>query len=326
MTARVPILVVSCDRYRDVWRPFFTLFFRRWPDCPFPVHLGTNHEHYDDPRVTTLNIGDDLSWASGVLSMLDALGSEYVMVFLEDFFLTEAVDTRRVVQLVELAQSRRSGCMRFAAGPPLALPPTRPLQGHEGVGVIDPGEPWRVSAQIAVWRTDVLRRLLVPGLNAWQFEQLGTPLSERFPEEFLGLYEPAIHYLQGIEKGKWKSEGLAIFESIGEPVDLSARGFFTDEELGRHYAVHAAASSAYEPRLEAESLFLAGRRSAAVRAWKRYWRANRSSLRGYVVLLAGLLGPPALRFARARWVDLRLAAVRMSFFRKARRHSSRRLP
>ena len=36
------ILVVSCDRYRDLWTPFFTLFQRYWPDCDMPVYLGTN--------------------------------------------------------------------------------------------------------------------------------------------------------------------------------------------------------------------------------------------------------------------------------------------
>jgi len=40
--ANCSILIPSCDKYSDLWRPFFTLFWRHWPDCPFPVYLGSN--------------------------------------------------------------------------------------------------------------------------------------------------------------------------------------------------------------------------------------------------------------------------------------------
>lgn len=320
----VPILVISCDRYADVWRPFFTTFFRRWPDCPFPVHLGTNFKTYDDPSVRAIPVGDDLSWASGLASMLDALDSEYVLLFLEDFFITNQVDTNRVVELVDLARRRRSGCLRLIAGRPLALAPTAPLPGHPGVGILAPGELWRVSAQVAVWRTDVLRRLLVPGLDAWKFEVLGTQLSERFEEEFLGVYEPAIPYIQGIEKGKWTPDAVALLAAAGETVDLDTRPLLGDVELARHHAANEATSEENRPKLEAISLFLAGRRAAAVREWKRYWRRHPRSFDAYVVLFTGLLGPAVLRFARARWVDLRLSAVRFRFARKVKSRLSMR--
>ena len=33
------ILIVSCDKYSDLWDPFFKLFFKFWPDCPFNIYL-----------------------------------------------------------------------------------------------------------------------------------------------------------------------------------------------------------------------------------------------------------------------------------------------
>src|SRR3954467_10514178 len=92
----VPLLVISCDRYADLWRPFFEVFWKRWPDCPFPVYLGTNHLEFASQRVTTLAVGPDVDWASNALCMLDRLGAAYVLVFLEDFLLQERVNTARV--------------------------------------------------------------------------------------------------------------------------------------------------------------------------------------------------------------------------------------
>ena len=55
----VAILVPSFDGYRDVWEPFFRCFFKFWPDCPYPVVLGSIRETCSDPRVSPLTIGRD---------------------------------------------------------------------------------------------------------------------------------------------------------------------------------------------------------------------------------------------------------------------------
>ncbi|HYO76959.1 MAG TPA: hypothetical protein VE010_10890, partial [Thermoanaerobaculia bacterium] len=81
-SATVPILVASCDAYADVWSPFFTLFFRHWSDCPYPIHLGTNFESFDDPRVRTIRVGADRGWAAGLSSMLEQLSATHVLLFL----------------------------------------------------------------------------------------------------------------------------------------------------------------------------------------------------------------------------------------------------
>ncbi len=52
------VLVMSCGAYRDLWTPFFTLFWRYWPDCPFEVYLGTDCETFDDRQVTMLAVGN----------------------------------------------------------------------------------------------------------------------------------------------------------------------------------------------------------------------------------------------------------------------------
>ena len=61
------ILICSCDAYADVWDPFFTLFFRHWPDCPWPIYLIANHRRYPDDRVNTLLLGDDKDWSTNIL-------------------------------------------------------------------------------------------------------------------------------------------------------------------------------------------------------------------------------------------------------------------
>lgn len=305
-----PVLVISCDRYADVWDPFFALFRLRWPDCPFPLFLGTNQKRYENTEVTTLAIGDDESWASGVLKMLDALEGDHVIVFLEDFMLQQRVDTAAVLALVDLARRERVGCLRLVAHMPLAYAPTRPVAGVPGVGEIERGALHRVSLQVAIWRVETLRRLLVPGETAWDFEVLGTALSNRLPEPFWGVYESVIRYDQAVEKGKWKPAGLRICQEAGVPVDLTARGTFTEEELQSHFDRYAAESEAEDRKRRMLHLFRGGRRLRGLAAAASAIRLRPVSLQLWAAALAGTLGPRCFAWAEGKYLDRRVAAVR----------------
>jgi hypothetical protein len=318
VTPSIPLLVISCDRYADVWQPFFTIFFRQWPACPFAVHLGTNHATYPDPRVRMIHVGDDRSWASGVRSMLDALGTEHVLIFLEDFLIEEPVDDAMVRRLaaIAVAEKERVASVRLSPLPPPSRVPEAPLPQYPELGIVAPRTPYRVSAQPAIWRTDVLRRLLVPGFSAWQFEEIGTQMSEQMREEFWGPFRPSVIYDHGIEKGKWKPEGLRICRELGVPVDLAARPAFTDEELRAHMQAGERPSAIAALKASAIDSFRERRRSDGLRSIARYLRAGGSGREAFAIGALGLLGPRAVRLGE-RWnVRRKVRSVRRRFERE----------
>ena len=306
-----PVLVVSCDRYADLWKPFFSLFWKRWPDCPYPVYLGTNHAVYADPRVAMLAVGDDVNWSLGVQRMLEQLDVEHVIVFLEDFLITETVRTEAVDRLVRIARERQLGCLRLAAGLPLAFPPSCPSNDFPDLGVIAQGEVFRVSAQVAIWRTETLKKLLVPGLNAWDFETVGTQLSQYMADDFWATYRPAIFYTQAVEKGKWKPEGLAICREAGIEVDLGAREVFGEDELRRHHRGAELCYQSYEAKHSALRHFRAGERVQGVRRLLRFLRRHPISVQAWAVFVFGMLGPRCIVWLERQYVRLKVARARL---------------
>jgi hypothetical protein len=315
MTDGIPLLVASCDKYADLWPSFFALFRQRWPDCPFPVFLGSNELSQTFPGVTCIPIGPDASWSTSLAKMLDKVtesnpGVTYLLLFLEDFFLTTPVDTSRVLEMVRLARARELGCLRLAAGLPLALPPSRAIPELQGVGEIASGDPYRVTLQLAIWRIETLRRLLSPGLSAWEFEMIGTHLSEQLDDAFWAVTRPAVHYAQVIEKGKWKREGLDILRGAGLDPGQLQRGVYSEEELAAHYdrALREGGSSEY--RSAALRSFLAGRRLDGV---GHLWRGMRQGNMLFADLLLGVvgsLGRAATKKALSVYVSLRLRSNR----------------
>jgi len=293
----IPILVASCDAYADVWQPFFTLFFRHWPACPFPLHLGSNFRTFDDARVQTIPIGADRSWAHGVAAMLDRLHAEHVILLLEDFFVERDVDDAMVRRITELAQRRDDvASIRLAPLPPPSAISTMTFNAMPDLlRIVPPGTPYRVSAQPAVWRVDALRRYLRPGFSAWEFEQVGTQMADLSGDLFLEPSRPAIVYDHAIEKGRWREEGLRICREHGIAVDVSVRGVVTREELNARVERGTRESAIAAAKAEAIRAFRLRDRRSGLTAVRRFRNQGGSALHAVALTAFGLAGARAMR-------------------------------
>ncbi len=67
------ILVCSCDKYEDVWKPMFEMFYKFWENCPYNVYLMTNNASIHHPKVKTLSTGDDITWSKAFRNALERI-------------------------------------------------------------------------------------------------------------------------------------------------------------------------------------------------------------------------------------------------------------
>jgi hypothetical protein len=217
------VLVVSCDSYRDVWGPFFTLFFRYWDDCPYPVFLGSNFETYPDKRVLPLAIGEDRDWSSNLRGMLARIPLEGILLLQEDFLFDRPVDTKRIEQYLATAWKSGAACLRLMPIPG----PDIPCTVHPDFGGIRKGAEYRVSLQAAWWRKEHLAAVALPGESPWQFEVLGSRRSDALDAPFLSLREnvpyPLDYFTTAVVRGFWEPAALELCRKEKVPVDLRVR-------------------------------------------------------------------------------------------------------
>jgi len=223
--ADTSVLVVSCDKYHDLWVPFFTLFFRYWPDCPYPVYLCSNEKTHEDEGVQTLLTGPDLSWSTTLKRCLERLPTPYLILFQEDFLFTKKVDTQRVGALVSCLRNQEAACLRLYPSPP----PDRPTQEDPEVGEIATGAAYRVSLQAAIWDKAVLYGLLKDGESPWDLEYAGSERSNSIPRRFLSISGgnrerwPLDYFSTAVVQGKWVREAVALCAREGIRVDETSR-------------------------------------------------------------------------------------------------------
>lgn len=229
MNGKLAVLVISCDNYRDVWRPFFDLFTRFWPDCPYRLYLGTNREDFDYTDVTVLKSGADISWADNVRNYLEQIEEDYVIPILEDFFISRLVQTEAIEKAFELVL--RDGIDWFG----LILPMKgNRYRGEQDVYFVDSHDEYCVSTSIAIWKKDVFVSLLKLGSSAWDFEiRNSREVNESgvFPGLFVTAGQDYFLCLNGIWRGKWVRSSVKFCRRLGIAVDTTRRPFMSISDV-----------------------------------------------------------------------------------------------
>ena len=96
----VTIIVNSCDKYDDLWYPFFELFRMQWQECEYPIILNTESKTYSHPNpvaggIISLQLFKDnkqVDWSTRLIKTLDFVKTDYVLMFLDDEFIQERVN------------------------------------------------------------------------------------------------------------------------------------------------------------------------------------------------------------------------------------------
>jgi len=224
----IAILVVSYDEYQDVWHPFFRCFFKHWPDCPFPIFLGSNTLTYPDQRVTSILVGPDRDYSSNLIAMLDEIKQEWIILWLEDVFLSAPVATDRIQELIRLAQREKAAHLQLHARRFTTESLLRGNRAVDGIRELPKGMPYRVTIALGLWSKASLRNLLRPGESAWEIERLGTLRSFNSTESFFYLAnEQLAHmplsFVHGVLKGKWTWTAARFLKQVNLEAHLSTR-------------------------------------------------------------------------------------------------------
>lgn len=227
------VVVFSCAAYSDAWGPFFTLFRKYWPDCPYPVWLVTD-TMISKPTAGWLDSRNiftykNPSWNEIMVQFTAAYPDEPIMMFQEDYFLTSQVSNFQVGRAEWFLNMRRASCVRLypCPGGDIEI-------GDPCYALIATEAPYRVSTQVAIWRPGVLNAIASATKTPWEFEINGTKLlrsAEPSPELTHGFYAwkrevhpwPIEYICTAIVRGVWQYNAVEYCRAQGIEIDTSRR-------------------------------------------------------------------------------------------------------
>ncbi len=244
------LLILSCDKYADIWQPFFDFLHKHWSDCPYPVYLGTNEIIFHDDRVKTVCAGPPRDWSNDTLEILKQIPEENIIILLEDYFVYAHPDQNLLSRSVELLEKRNATFLRLACFP----------SDHFEDYAYDviPSDPefvetrkdarYRVNLQAGLWNKSKLMELIVPGESPWAFETEGTKRSRNTTDSYLGVHEtkglrhvhgPIPYLCTALSRGVWMRDAIELCEEHGVILDTGARPIESSAEYRTRKMYHS---------------------------------------------------------------------------------------
>ena len=204
------LIVLSCDRFKELWMPFLETFDENWPDCPFDKYFITNKLKFETKSFVNINTITDKSWSDNLILIIEQYMSkyDYILLLLDDFFIINKVNTKGLLDCINLFQEKKGNYITLISEPP----PNKYY--NEKFGIITSNRPYRTTATFALWSKDILRELLVPGENAWQFEIYGSRRSKAH-NGFYSVNKDYFVWVNAIIKGYWVPPVLKKLRKFG---------------------------------------------------------------------------------------------------------------
>jgi len=207
-------VVVSCDKYSDMWGPLFKCLSKYWSDCPFEKYLVTNHMDFMCDDVNVINIGDDISYSDNLRIALECITHEWIILWLDDVFISKKVNTNRFLEILEYVKSRKAASFKFDPRMPMAYSP----DSFKEVGMLPKGIKYRAGIGSTFYNKQALLRLLVPGASAWELDR--GEIDRDMDEPFYALTpasssNPPLVYEHILVKGSVTIDSLSFLRKEG---------------------------------------------------------------------------------------------------------------
>lgn len=177
----IAIVSTSFDKRSDVWPLQFKMLFKKWPRLNeelrfIPIYLISNFKQYDDQRVRTIAVGDDISWSDNLIKALQQIDKKYIVLLMDDHIVTEPVDEKRLIEIANLMKLNHSPHTelfmdRYYRYDGIVHKTVHALMYKDQLGSV------KTSLQPGIWDKDDLLSLLRPGESAWAFESKGNKRS-----------------------------------------------------------------------------------------------------------------------------------------------------
>lgn len=215
------VLVCSCDKYADLLSPFVTLWKKFWPDCPFETVLVTE----SDPKVSGFDrmilCGGGMNWASRLDKAIDEIKTPYILMLCDDYYLSEKVDTNRILERLGQAKSLDAANLRM-------IPNPRPTSGNskpanEGLFEYRKDTAYCIATQAGFWNRGFLKKLAQGKSSIWDFERYGSFEVADDSRPLLVTPTKEFPFVDAVHKGHWETFGVAVCRDNGIALDFTKR-------------------------------------------------------------------------------------------------------
>jgi hypothetical protein len=165
------ILIIGYDGYKDVWDIDINLLNKYWSNRP-KTYLATSVLQPEYENVEIIAAGEGSEWSKKAYNALKIIQSKYVLLLLEDFFVSSQVNNDIVLESLQLIKDNN---IKFYQVLVQLIKSSwekgAPFKGNKHIKIIPSNKKYPLNLQAAIWDREFLIKTIGEGnYNAWQFE------------------------------------------------------------------------------------------------------------------------------------------------------------
>lgn len=173
------ILILSCDKNKDVLNIFLKNFKKYWGDCPYPIYIGLEKEKQENDEEKTFIYSDKKNWANRVKDYLKSIQSKYVLLILDDFLIEKKVENGVIEKYLNYMQ-QDVDCVNITL---VNIDDKNTPVGVLGLEKRKNTGKFILNLQIGIWEKSCLYNLLKDKENPWETEIYGSIRARKYKEK-----------------------------------------------------------------------------------------------------------------------------------------------
>lgn len=217
------ILVMSCDKNQDLWKPFNLCVEKYWKEHPEIIY---STETITNPYYKTISKNIPISnWSKRICDTLKQIDSDYVLIMVDDIFIRQPVDNDKILGLLKNFENPNVASINLEKSFD-----NQDKEYNQDLMVRSQNGKYKTSVMCNIYdRQKFIGILEKLSVDPWTFEDLNPH------NNYTYLIAKRYEYLDfgygnrkwfGIRKGKWCKEIKEFFEKEKIDIDLSIRGFY----------------------------------------------------------------------------------------------------
>lgn len=234
---QLSVVIASCDKHSDLWKPFSILWRKYWPDCPFEVICAT--ESPVSPESTNdlcfdriIPCTKEQNWGKFISTALDKVRTPHIILLCDDYFLADTVDTALILSLLDSAQQNRIGYLPMIP----SAPGRQPLEADSRLVVYPKGSAYCIALQAGIWDMRFLTFLAHKNFESiWAFERKGSFATSESDFIIAGTKLSSFPFEDVVHKGKWEPYGIRLCQRNRIEIDFSKRPPLSNWKLAIKY-------------------------------------------------------------------------------------------
>lgn len=240
---KLSIVVVSCDKYSDLWDDVFNLLDIHWANRPYKTYLATDSKPYERKGVEVIHFGNIRQWMVCTRKAVEKINAEYILFLMEDYFVIKDIDTKVIEEDLEFMEENGGDFMNIHQKP-YFLKEEDSRFVTSTIRTIPNNTRYGLDTAGAIWRKDFfMEQLRREDGDAWRFEAIlvNDSMSEKgLPGKLFFDTRFPLNLCPGevVRLGKFTLDTIKIIEGTGYQIKstrarMTKMDYYKDKFKGR---------------------------------------------------------------------------------------------